>query len=455
MAPARAAMPMTEDAAAIQRDVAALLASPKAQEVLRLAATTPGPDVLTPEAVQGVFLTGATGFLGVFLLDTLLHRCPRATVYCLTRAATDAQAQQRLREQLEAHGLTAAAAAAGRYVGVAGDLARPWLGLSEERFRWLADQVDVVVHNGALVHWRRTYAELRPSNVLSTLECLHLATLGRRLKLFHLVSSIGVLFATPSPGTAPSPSPVVLYESPASAQPPAGYNGGYRSSKWAAERLASAAQDRGLPVSISRSGFIAGHSRTGVLNVDDFWCRMLHDCLVMGYAPQLTYRLNISPVDYVAEVTVRVATRAACAGKVYHVVNEQPVSYATFFREAVRHGWPLAVVEPPEWGQRLAAFVQQHPDRSQLRPVFQFATTRSEEQPTLSDGTNTRLALEGSGIACPSMDAVLPVFLSYLVEVGYLPPPPPVPGAAPLPRLQIASKRLLSRRSPSGPGSKL
>eukprot|EP00668_Euglena_longa_P001878 GGOE01002199.1.p1 GENE.GGOE01002199.1~~GGOE01002199.1.p1 ORF type:complete len:473 (-),score=105.35 GGOE01002199.1:182-1537(-) len=449
MAPARSLLPMTEDAAAIQRDVADLLASTKVQEVLHLAASKPCVDVATPEDVRGVFLTGATGFLGSFLLSTLLLRCPNAIVYCLTRAATDAQAQMRLRQQLEAHGLLEAAADTGRYVGVAGDLVKPSLGLSEERFRSLADQVDVIVHNGALVHWRRTYMELRPSNVLSTLECLRMATLGHRLKLFHLVSSIGVLFAAnPNPGTLPS-SPAVLYEVPAPDQPPAGFNGGYRSSKWAAEKIALAAQDRGLPVSISRSGYIAGHSQMGVLNVDDYWCRMLHDCIFMGYAPRFTNRMNISPVDYVAEVTVFMATHAACAGKVYHVANDHFCSYETFFQQAIRHGWDLTIVDPVAWAQHLAAFIRDHPGQSQLKPVFQFATTRPDELPTRADGTNTRLALAGTGIVCPDMATVLPTFLSYLVEMGHLPAPPANVVAEALPRLRVVTKKLLSRRNPS------
>src|SRR5262249_61112978 len=54
---------------------------------------------LTPATV---FLTGATGFLGVYLLDELLHKT-EATVYCLVRASDADAAKQRLVHHLQAY----------------------------------------------------------------------------------------------------------------------------------------------------------------------------------------------------------------------------------------------------------------------------------------------------------------------------------------------------------------
>ena len=48
-------------------------------------------------------------------------------------------------------------------------------------------------HNGAVVHWVFPYSKMKAPNVLSTLECMRLATTGDRLKSFHFVSSTAVL----------------------------------------------------------------------------------------------------------------------------------------------------------------------------------------------------------------------------------------------------------------------
>nr|WP_282202311.1 non-ribosomal peptide synthetase [Kitasatospora fiedleri] len=143
-----------------------------------------------------VLLTGATGFLGAYLLAELVRSTP-ATVECLVRAGSDREAGQRLRTALERYGLWTPQLAA-RTVALAGDLARPRLGLDEERFARLAARTDAVFHSGAAVNLTYPYEELRPANVTGTEEVLRLAARSGRAAVHH-VSTIGS-----SPGTAPT-----------------------------------------------------------------------------------------------------------------------------------------------------------------------------------------------------------------------------------------------------------
>src|SRR5262249_57205338 len=71
---------------------------------------------------------------------------------------------------------------------ICGDLAEPDLGIGAAAFQRLAESVDAIVHNGALVNYVRTYDALRPANVVGTWELLRLAMTAHR-KTFHLVSS--------------------------------------------------------------------------------------------------------------------------------------------------------------------------------------------------------------------------------------------------------------------------
>lgn len=74
-----------------------------------------------------VFLTGATGFLGVFLLDELL-RTTQATVRCLVRAADEDAALDRLLHAVARHRLPAPEPS--RITVIAGDLEQPQFGLA-------------------------------------------------------------------------------------------------------------------------------------------------------------------------------------------------------------------------------------------------------------------------------------------------------------------------------------
>ena len=100
-----------------------------------------------------VFLTGATGFLGAFILRDLLSRDSRVKkVICLVRAADSKTALQRLRQSLIDRTVWEEEWVKSLRLGVvAGDLSQNQFGLSEEKWAQIAAQADVLIHNGAFV----------------------------------------------------------------------------------------------------------------------------------------------------------------------------------------------------------------------------------------------------------------------------------------------------------------
>ena len=124
-------------------------------------------------------------FFSSFLLRDLLE-LTKATVYCHLRAPSmekvllnqrlfnliffpylSFQGKERLKQSLNAHGLWKDEYA-DRLVPVPGDLAVPLLGIEPAEFERLANVIDVIVHNGAFVHWLKPYKALKASNVLGT-----------------------------------------------------------------------------------------------------------------------------------------------------------------------------------------------------------------------------------------------------------------------------------------------
>ena len=106
-----------------------------------------------------VLLTGATGFLGPFLLRSLLDQTS-AVYTVLVRAADPAAARERLKTDLEAAGLydlRTAEAFDARVHAICGDLASPRLGLSDRVWLQLAETIDTIVHNGAWVDYVLDY----------------------------------------------------------------------------------------------------------------------------------------------------------------------------------------------------------------------------------------------------------------------------------------------------------
>ena len=100
-----------------------------------------------------MFLTGATGFLGAFILRDLLQREARVgKVVCLVRATDDAAALGRLREAALGRGVWDEKwAESGRVEVVRGDLDQPRFGLDAGAWLRVAGEADAIIHNGALV----------------------------------------------------------------------------------------------------------------------------------------------------------------------------------------------------------------------------------------------------------------------------------------------------------------
>ena len=152
-----------------------------------------------------VLLTGATGFLGVFLLDMLLAQTTGTRVVCLVRVDGQQTPQERLRQHYVEAVQPAAdqlAAFDQRVQAVAGTLG-PLLGQTEAQFSEWAHTVDEICHCGALVNWGKDYSVAREPNVLATVELLRLAGTGHKAKPFTFVSTISAAGMTENDLLAP------------------------------------------------------------------------------------------------------------------------------------------------------------------------------------------------------------------------------------------------------------
>jgi len=214
-----------------------------------------------------VFLTGATGFLGAFILRDLLSRRVEK-VLCLVRAKTAEDGLHRLRDSGEGRGVWSENwVKTGKVEAVIGDLAEGRFGLSETEWDRISTEADAVLHNGAVVHWVFNYAKLRAPNVLSTVTALDLCATGRP-KLFSFISSTSVLdneaFLRKSDELVQAGGNGLL-ESDDLECGQTGLDTGYGQSKWVAEKLIMEAARRGLSGWTLRPGYVMGDSKTAGL----------------------------------------------------------------------------------------------------------------------------------------------------------------------------------------------
>ncbi|AKQ65468.1 Malonyl CoA-acyl carrier protein transacylase [Myxococcus hansupus] len=377
---------------------------------------SPGHDLPQAEGpARAVLLTGATGFLGAFLLEELFRKT-EARLYCLVRAKTEREGMLRIRVNLERYGLWRDEIAP-RIVIVQGDIGLPLLGLSETGFDRLSEELDAVYHNGALVNFLYPYESMRAANVLGTREILRLS-MRTRIKPLHYVSTVSVL-----PVGRPRP---IREDEPLEGA--SSLLGGYAQSKWVAEQLVREASRRGLPVTIHRPGRVTGHSRTGAWNTDDLVCRTLKGCVQLGSAPLVEALLDVTPVDYVSSAIVDLSLRPESVGQTFHLVNPHFVRAEDMWSHMQAFGYGLRVLAYDAW---LAELGHAAPSDSELGDLLMFlqqvpAEDRSVGGPRMvvCDSGHTRKALEPTRTACPPVDAsLISTYLSSLVGRGFLAAP--------------------------------
>lgn len=243
-----------------------------------------------------------------------------------------------------------------------GNLGDPRLGLSESTWDKLAQEVNVVIHNGALVHWVYPYSNLKPANVQGTLDILALCATGIPKRL-SFVSSTSVLdtpyFVKLSAESVAKGGSGVL-ESDDLSGSSTGLGTGYGQSKWVAEYLVRAAGARGLRGTVVRPGYVTGDKATGVTNTDDFLIRMTKGCIQLGCRPRIANTVNMVPVNHVARVVVASALSPPQAPLgVAQVTSHPRLTFSQYLATLQTFGYDVPEVEYSVWKKKLEDYAAQ------------------------------------------------------------------------------------------------
>jgi thioester reductase-like protein/short-subunit dehydrogenase len=250
------------------------------------------------------FVTGATGFLGRFLLQTLLERHPGEPVSALVRASS----LERLSSTIEALG------AADRVTPVVGDLTEPLLGLHASEVGRLNGTVRHFFHLAAVYDMTADDDANRRANVTGTRHAVELAN-AIGAGCLHHVSSIavagnfqGYFREDMFDEGQPLPSP-------------------YHRTKFESERLVRTLAE--VPWRVYRPAIVVGHSVTGETDKIDgpyYFFKPIQKLrhLLPEWVPLAGPELgdtNIVPVDYVVAAMDHIAHQPGLDGQAFHLTN--------------------------------------------------------------------------------------------------------------------------------------
>lgn len=406
--------------AAVQADLPAVL---RADSVLAADIQPKNARMRPVSEAKTVLLTGVTGYLGAFLLSSLMESTT-ANIVCLVRfeSVIDDQCSAgmaRLRKNLTDLGLWTDSVI-DRVEILPANLSRKRLGLAPDQFEELASRVEVIIHAAATVNLVYPYAALRAPNVGGTREILRLACLAGAT--VHHVSTNGVL---PPSTEGWSEDTVIDVDQVTNLQD------GYGQTKWVAEQLVLEAGRRGLPTRIYRPGTISGHSKSGATNAWDLLTAMIVESLQIGYAPDIEdWLVEMTPVDFVSKAITTLADHEDMSQRIFHLGDPAPINANDVFSYLGQLGFTTEKLAFEKWA---ALWKQKRGSGRWGEGSFTVDILRSgmptvdfiQEVTVLNDSKTTPILENVFGLHRPKIDAkLLETYTRHFYARGWLPRPP-------------------------------
>jgi thioester reductase-like protein len=375
---------------------------------------------ISPEQCRNIFLTGSTGFLGAYLIRSLIKQSndEKITIFCHVRAENQQKAMERIINNMRFFSCWEENFK-DNIIAVPGDLKKPNLGIEDTLYSKLCNIIDAVYHNGAILNFLFSYNQLKQTNVNGTVECLRFACTGNP-KYFHYISSYSV-YDNPSHFNK-----IGLESDPLLSSE--GYFLGYSETKWVAEKLVSEAASRGLRITLYRPGEITASLKENIWKLEDMISRTIVGCIQMRAAPDIDVHFPLTPVDYVSDAIIHISRQTKAVNKCFNITNKNVTNFKTICKFTKKAGYPLELLPYDEWAKKLVScsfeenvlsilsrlFTDKHKDGERL-------AERYGNKQAHIDISNTEALLKGSEIKClPINEKMFHNYLKLFTQMGYI-----------------------------------
>ena len=194
-----------------------------------------------------VVLTGSTGSLGSYILDTLISFGQVSKIYALNRS------QDGITRQHSANQLRGLSIDFSKVTFLRTDLSHAKLGLAEKDYEMIKESAHLIIHNQWQVDFNLTLSSFEP-HIDGVSNLIDLSINSPLQPIIFFTSSIGAAGSYLKVHPDESDIPETIFEDHSVPSPI-----GYAQSKYIAERLLDAASKKtGIPTIVARIGQIAG-----------------------------------------------------------------------------------------------------------------------------------------------------------------------------------------------------
>lgn len=296
------------------------------------------------ENSRNIFITGATGFLGVYLIRKLMVYTD-SILHCLVRSEEEETGLRRFLKRYEKFFQWNTSYNDRLYV-YPGNLDCINMGIEREKYKYLARNIDTIYHNAALVTESIPYEQLEKTNVNGTHEIIRFAGCQRK-KFVHYISTYNVFMNRES--FEPYKNTNDMFMETEKTAKSVGLIGHYGQTKWVSEEIIKAAMKIGMPANIFRLGRISGDSKNKKIRKNDLFSTFINACIDLGKAPKTKEVIGLTPVDIASDSIYQLSRNLENVGEVFHISNPNTISWDKLIGELNAIGYRIDLVSYGQW----------------------------------------------------------------------------------------------------------
>ncbi len=302
---------------------------------------------IKPVKLKSVLLTGATGYLGAFLLAELL-KAEGTDVYCLVRGKDYADARKRLQTALHFYfGAQFSNQHLFRVKVIQGDITEAHFGVNEKEYQNLLENVDTVIHSAALTDHIGRAEVFEKVNVNGTHVVASFA-MEANASMVHIstgsVSGTHYTDDTKRKGLFAEDDFYIgqNYE-----------ENEYVRSKFLSEDIVIQHMKRGLNARMFRIGLLtcAMDGRFQMRPERNAFAYQLKSLCSIGCAPlgAIDRKIEMTPVDICAQMIIRICQSGRSDRAVYHLFNKNIVMLSELIGMLEKNGYGIRIMSDREF----------------------------------------------------------------------------------------------------------
>lgn len=381
---------------------------------------------LTP--INNVLLTGVTGFLGAHILDSFIKNST-GKIYCLVRPKNNISAKERLKNTLNFYfNDNYNYLIDDRIICVEGDITKDNLGLSDDDYNNLGNEITTVIHSAALVKHFGNYQEFENINVGGT-KNLIIFSKDFNCRLMHIstISVSGNNFAEGSFIENDFTEDINYDETKFYINQ--NLENIYVKSKFLAEKLVFEAINDGLQAYVLRMGNLTSRYSEGKFQQNHYenaFVNRIKSLLQIGSIPDYMQEgyVEFTPIDCCADAIIDIANHYNPAFTVFHVFNEKHVQLLDLYDMLRKIGINVNIVSEKDFNNIINKLLEDNNNTDILSGIIRDFNSEKKliYQSNIKIKSDfTKQFLKNIGFEWPYIDInYIRNYFKYLIDIGYL-----------------------------------